>query len=175
MSVKAFVDGAPLAPAEARAVLHRFIQERLLDEVMVDVTDYSHVHQGPGVVLICHAAHYALDEAGGRPGLTYARKRGPGDLTDAVRAALGACRRLEEQTALRFRGDELQVRVDDRLIAPNTDAAFAELRAALAPVAARLWPDGAAIAHLPDERAPLGARLTGAAATVAELLARLNA
>jgi len=55
----------PVLLERAIPVFHRWIQERSLDELMVDVADYTHVPDGPGVVLVCHDAIYSLDTGGG--------------------------------------------------------------------------------------------------------------
>ena len=184
-TVKVFAhEGATVPPKELIPVFHRFIQGRLLDETLIDVTDYSHVHHGPGVMLIAHEAHYALAQAGGRPGLLYARKRGgTGDLAArleaALRAALTACRRLEEDASLagrlRFAGDELLLGLDDRLLAPNDAATFAAWEQGARPVLARLHGDEPfTLEHLADPRACFRVRVrVGRPVRVADLLARL--
>ena len=97
------------------------------DEVLIDVADYSHVGQGPLTVLVGHNANYAIDNTDGRLGLVYSRKRPmegdyPQRLRSVFRSAALACRRLEEDDGLggvRFRGDEVQVTVNDRLSVPD--------------------------------------------------------
>jgi hypothetical protein len=114
-------------------VFHRWIRDRLLDELMIDVVDYSHVADGPHVVLIGHAADYALDRARGKLGLLFSHKRGPKPerLASAILRTFAAALLLEsEQSAehrLQFRSDALLVRVADRLAAPNTDATYERL------------------------------------------------
>ena len=56
-------------------VFHDWIQHQRLDELLIDVVDYRHVHDGPAVMLIAHDAHYAIDVADGRMGLLYSRRR----------------------------------------------------------------------------------------------------
>ena len=54
-------------------------------------------------------------------------------MLDVVRRVLGAARRLEDEAlspAIRFRGDELVLRINDRLNAPNTKESFAALEPA---------------------------------------------
>jgi len=55
-----------------------------------------------------------------------------------------AARLLEEDPLLagrlRFRGEELEVVANDRLLAPNTAEAFDAVQAALAPLLAQLYP-----------------------------------
>src|SRR6188768_4157240 len=56
-------------------VFHRFIRDSVLKELLIDVVDYSHVPDGPGVVLIGHAADYYFGALDGALGLVYSRKR----------------------------------------------------------------------------------------------------
>src|SRR4029077_431582 len=56
-------------------VFHRFIQEAVVPGLLVDVADYAHVPDGPGVILIGHDVDYGIDLAGGRTGLLTTRKR----------------------------------------------------------------------------------------------------
>ncbi|HEY5451212.1 MAG TPA: hypothetical protein VIQ54_20810 [Polyangia bacterium] len=117
-------------------VFHRWIKQRALPELTIDVASYQHVPQGPGVVLIGHGADYFLDEGEGRPGLLHNRKRAglaPGErLGDLARRTLNAALLLEKDLALtgkvKFATNELLFRVNDRLAAPNSDATFAALR-----------------------------------------------
>lgn len=116
-------------------VFHRFIREHAFDELMIDVADYKHVKNGPGVVLVGDANDYYLDEAEGRPGLQFSRKRhgsGPeGRLREGFARALKACSLLEAAPELSgklsFATDEILIRLPDRLNAPNDDATFEEV------------------------------------------------
>ena len=120
-------------------VFNSWIQAGSADELLIDVADYRHVPEGPGVILIGHEANYSLDNTGGRLGLLYNRKAAvPGSngdrLRQAVRAALLAAQRLAEaEPSLRIRPELVQVTVNDRLLAPNTaetlDAVRPELEA----------------------------------------------
>ena len=117
-------------------VFHRWIKQRALPELTIDVANYQHVLQGPGVVLIGHGADYFLDEGEGRPGLLHNRKRAglaaAERLGDLARRTLNAASLLEKDLALtgkiKFATNELLFRVNDRLAAPNSDATFAALR-----------------------------------------------
>lgn len=113
-------------------VFHRWIRDRVLDELMIDVVDYSHVPDGPHVVLIGHAADYALDRGRGQLGLLFAHKRGPRPerFGSALLRVLKAAQLLEAEATqhpLRFRTDALLLRVADRLAAPNDDATYERL------------------------------------------------
>jgi len=153
ITVKLYADeSCRIHPDAAVAIFHRWIQEeRLKDEIPIDVADYRHVGHGPGVVLVCHAANYALDgmnDPNGRPGLSYSRKRvSAGDpathLEGAFYAALTACRFLEEEPTLKgvlkFRVDEVSFRIRNRLLAPSTSAYAKTLEETLHPFLDRLY------------------------------------
>lgn len=136
VNVKLFVEGTeevlePLVP-----VFHRWIQEKPLEELLLDVADYRHVFHGPGVVLIGHQANYSLDNTEGNLGVLYNRKT-PLDgtnqdrLKQAARAALNAYQKLTAEPKLngeiRFAGTKIHLLINDRFLAPNvpeTRAAF---------------------------------------------------
>lgn len=112
-------------------VFHVWIENQNGDELLIDVADYTHVPAGPGIVLIGHEGNYSVDNTDNRLGVRYNRKAPlDGDnqekLAQAVRAALTACRRLESEPRmagqLRFNGQDIEIFLNDRLIAPNNDA-----------------------------------------------------
>ncbi len=117
---------------EYLGIFNNWIQRQEMPELLLDVADYIHVHNGPGVILIGHEADYSLDNRAGRLGLLYNRKA-PLDgsvqekLAQAARAALTAARLLEKENGLKFSGQEAQVIINDRLLAPNTQETFAAL------------------------------------------------
>lgn len=119
-------------------VFHSWIQGQVCDELLLDVADYRHVHGGPGVVLIGHEADYSVDNTDGRLAVRYNRKAtvagGNQDrLAQAALAALTACQRLQEDTRLngkfRFSGQDIEIFVNDRLLAPNNEATREALNA----------------------------------------------
>jgi len=124
--------------------------------LLIDVADYRHVQHGPGVILIAHDAHYAIDETDGRRGLLYSRRRETHPsryqtednrerLASVFLCALQACQLLEAepdlQGQLRFRTDHVMLRVNDRLLAPNTHEAFQAVYEDLAPFLRTLYPE----------------------------------
>jgi len=130
VSVKLFVaDSSGVRLKELIPVFHRWIKEDLLpDELPIDVANYEHVPKGPGIVLICDKAHYYFDVRAGRAGLRYrarreARASGGEAVTRAFGAALHAARLLEADPVLegryRFRTDEVEFGIYDRLLAPS--------------------------------------------------------
>jgi hypothetical protein len=120
------VDLEPLIP-----IFHSWIQNQIWEEMLLDVADYRHVHAGPGVVVVGHQADYSVDNTDNRLGVRYNRKAAVDGtnqdrLTQATRAALTACQRLESEPGmerkLRFNGQEMEVFINDRLLAPNREA-----------------------------------------------------
>ena len=116
-------------------VFHRWIREHRVPGILVDVADYAHLPQSPGVVLVGHEADYYIDQMEGPLGLLYSRKLAqPGTLAERLRASLQvareACAALQEdfEGRVTFDPGEALFLANDRLLAPNTDAAFAELR-----------------------------------------------
>lgn len=174
VQVKLFVENADALEASALIpIFHRWIQQRELEELLIDVADYAHVPQGPSVVLIAHEADYAVDFTHGRAGLLYTRKRDvPPDPTDAVRLALGraldAAVRLENETDLVFRRDEIELGFPDRLRVPNRPESLELVRPLVETALAERFPGAVARieATAYDERLPFGvrSRLTEAAA-----------
>lgn len=115
------------------AVFNTWIQKKdVTEELLIDVADYLHVHHGPGLMLIGHEADYSLDNRAGRLGLLYNRKAPlDGSTQDkfiqAARAVLSAASILKRENGLQFNGQEVQIVINDRLIAPNTAQTFAAL------------------------------------------------
>jgi hypothetical protein len=152
INVKIFAREAAIDLADAIPVFHRWIQESVGEELLVDVADYRHVPEGPGVLLVAHEAIYSLDQAEGRLGLLYNRKSVlNGDdqsrLRQAFGAALSACQRLEEEAPfrgkLRFDPGDCEVILNDRLIAPNTDETWQAVRPELERFFGALYGPGA--------------------------------
>ncbi len=185
LQVKVFAASAPrLDPHRLVPVFHRWVKERVLEgELLIDVADYTHVEHGPSILLVGHGSDLYWDEDAGRAGLLFSRKRGgPGAeaarLPDAVRRALDACRRLEEEPSLAglsFEASELLVRVNDRRVVPGdateVEAAAAEVRA----LAGRLFPDAPpTVERVGEPREPLAFAVRGPGGTrIADLLARV--
>jgi hypothetical protein len=120
------VDLAPLIP-----VFHGWIQDQVFGDLLLDVADYRHVPGGPGIVLIGQEGDYSVDRTDHRLGVRYNRKKplagsNQDRLRQAARSALSACQRLESELGLggkfRFGGSEIEFFINDRLLAPNTDA-----------------------------------------------------
>ena len=185
-SLKIYADPPDtVAPQAVIPVFHRWIRERVGAELLIDVADYTHLVDGPHVLLVAHEANYAIDGTGGRIGLSYTRKQPAGGsladrLSAGMRALLAAGLRLEQDPEampdghFAFRGDEIAIVANDRLLAPNTAAAAAELREPVSAFANRLFGDGCQVEPLTASDR-VGFSLKGAApASLETLLSRLQ-
>lgn len=147
INVKVFTAQPNQVPlADFIDIFHSWIQAT--DGVYHDVADYSHMQAGPGIVLVAADANVSIDETGNRRGLLYSQKSKLGGsnlekLSTVLRFALESCQRLEDEPALagklRFAGNELEIVVNDRLVAPNTDETFDEIRPDVDFLARRLY------------------------------------
>jgi hypothetical protein len=139
----AAADLDPFVPA-----FHDWIRRNPTDDLLVDVVDYRHVHQGPAVLLVGHAVDYCIDRGDGSVGLLVSRKRDAPPaaerLGDLVRRAWRAAAVLAGTPALaplEFSTDSLTLRVTDRLWLTTDADALDTCRAELSSLAGRLYPD----------------------------------
>lgn len=156
-------------PAAYIALFHGWIQGRVLDGVPIDVADYAHVPEGPGVMLIGHEADRSLDLGEGRPGALYQRKRDlGGTLEERFALVLSEADRMadliesdEASGGVRFGRDEMLIRINDRLGAPNDDATLEVLRPAVEAALARVRPGlGPEVTRVHDDpKGPLRLRV----------------
>lgn len=147
-------------------VFHGWIQQQPFPELLIDVADYRHVPSGPGVMIIGHEADYSVDNTDGRLGVRYARKETLNSsnqerLKQAARSALAALKRLEENTALpgklKFGGKEVEVVINDRLLAPNRPEIQKALEPEIRKFADQLFgPSAYQLTWQPDPRRLLG-------------------
>jgi hypothetical protein len=166
-------------------VFHRWIQKQAVEGMLIDVADYGHLPQGPGVLLVGHEADYAMDGMEGSLGMLYTRKTSVGGrLSDRIAgafwAALGACVKLENepefQGRLKFDARRALFIANDRLNAPNTEEAFQALRSDLAAALAKVFPSNVELRRASsDPRSRLTVQVTSLdpVRDVSALLARL--
>jgi hypothetical protein len=184
LQLKIYATPASAAAVEPEAVIpvfHRWLKEHLLPELTIDVANYGHVPEGPGVVLIGHGSDYFMDLGEGRLGLLGNRKRsGPAEgerLGDLARRTLHAATLLEKEAALggklTFATNELLFRINDRLAAPNTEATFASLKGELEALGKQLFAGAFELQRVGGPKELFAARFKAAAsAPLATLLER---
>lgn len=135
LAFKVFVDGELSIDWEQFInVFHEWTAAQSMPEMMIDVADYRHVPNGPGVVLVGHEADYYMDNTDGQPGLRYVSKAkldidSSAQVKLAFERASSACARLEQALdGLKFSRTNFEITVNDRAIAPNNDATRANLK-----------------------------------------------
>ena len=130
-------------------VFHAWIRKRALGSVLLDVADYAHVPEGPGVVLVGHDTTFSLDRSDGHFGLAAQRRRPfVGDATDGVVVTLqalftvaDALEREVRDANLSLNRTRIRIEANDRLRAPNTDEGFKSFEPVVSAAAQRLFAD----------------------------------
>ncbi|RMD83374.1 MAG: hypothetical protein D6815_06745 [Candidatus Dadabacteria bacterium] len=185
VGVKLFCEAGHDVPlVEFIPIFHRWIQTRAIDGLLIDVADYSHITNGPGIVLVAHEGNLAIDEGRGRRGLAYYVKRpqdGPLEtrlaavLAHAAKAAILLAAEDTLAGRMRLGGSEIEFFSNDRLVAANDEQGHAVLEPAVRAVASRVYgQSGYSLERAsedPRERLALVAR-SQAPVTVEELEAR---
>jgi len=108
-------------------VFHNWIQTNSIpDHLLIDVIDYSHIQDGPGIMLIAHEGQISLDKENNSPGLLYLRtSKIEGDFQkrfEFVFATLLYTAKLlhnNEMTNVDFETKEFRFIANDRLLAEN--------------------------------------------------------
>lgn len=182
INIKIYLDNPDTVNlADFGAVFNSWIQQQRLDELLIDVADYLHIHNGPGIMLIGHEADYSLDNRAGRLGLLYNRKAQldgttQEKLTQSVRATLIAAQILEKENGLKFKGSEVQVIINDRLLVPNTPEIPDSLEPELKSFFGRLYAEASyVLTHNADPRERFTVNVkTGSSIDVDTLLRNLS-
>ena len=147
IGIKFFAESsAPVPVRDFIPVFHSWIQRQAIENhLLIDVHNYSHIHNGPGILLVAQEGNFSIDMADGRMGLLYYRKKSSNDFAAVLKTALAACKLLESDPAfggsLRFRKDEMWVVANDRLHAPNNDPTYEELKPSIAAAMNLLLPE----------------------------------
>ena len=187
LGIKLFLDQPDLTDIrEVIPLFHSWIQKQAItDHLLLDVHDYSHVPDGPGILLYGHEGSFSLALRQGRLHLIYRQHR-PSDgsheqkLSHTLRPLLQGCLLLESYSpagaALRFGLTESEFTVYDRLHAPNTDETLQAFEPVLSSFLRERWGVSSFhIEHLADPRRLFAVKLSvEPSPTVAELLERLE-
>lgn len=168
ISVRLLADNESDVDLEAFiAIFHAWIREdRLADQQRpVDVQDYRHVANGPGVMLMAQEGIYGVDRSDGRLGFSFSRKRDLGGavgarLDEALLRVIDASRLLEEDEALkgrlRFSRSELRLTFMNRLRAPQSPDTFGQLEPDVqTALDAALGTSSLTMSHRDDPRGPM--------------------
>ncbi|MDE2821083.1 MAG: hypothetical protein OXI40_15225 [Chloroflexota bacterium] len=172
-----------LAAADIVPIFQRWIQEHTVEGMLIDVIDYKHVPEGPGVILIADEGDYAYDFGDGQIGLHYIRKRNlPGDMASALllafRLALGAALRLEDEAPgdIEFDFSSAKISFLDRQRYRNDQSLYMALQDELSAILADIYGCDVALERAYDDpRLSFALRVTAQRDSVDghKLLARL--
>jgi len=149
IAVKLFATDDAFPRDQFIPIFHHWIQSQSVQgHLLIDVADYAHVAAGPGTVLVSSQANFHMDRGENRLGLCYWRKlplpgtfaqRLSGVLAETIKAAM----KLEAEPTLngrlKFKTNEILIRLNDRLLAPNTPQTFAQIKEDLQTVGRNLF------------------------------------
>ena len=148
--LKLFVEpGISLEHRDVIPVFHRWIQTAALDRLLIDVADYTHLVDGPSVLLVGDEGNLSLDTTEHRLGILCTLKRprvGTFEerLSGLARTLVTACHLLESDPVfggrLRFSSNEMLFVSNDRLIAAPGDDSVAALTPAVRSLMESLYP-----------------------------------
>jgi hypothetical protein len=130
-------------------IFHEWIRYQKLGGVLLDVADYRHVPNGPGMMLITHEINFAMDRTNGHFGLFAQQKMSQADnrqdqmlalirATIAFGALLGSDWRVKKNLSLE--GGQFHLMSNNRLVVPNSDSAFANILPDLEAAASVIYP-----------------------------------
>jgi len=166
LSIKIFASNPEVVDtAEFVPVLQRWIQRNAIQgELLIDVVDYKHVYQGPGVMLIGHESDYGYDLAEGRHGLLYTIKnydvRTLSELVNlSLARAIHAAKLLQGENSLNglsFSTSELQIKFLDRLAYPHNEQTITTAQKATHEVLSSILGEVTTEAITNDSREPIG-------------------
>ncbi|MFN9623685.1 MAG: hypothetical protein ACK587_12780 [Cyanobacteriota bacterium] len=131
-------------------IFHDWIRLKSLPGTLIDVADYRHVPDGPGIMLISLDINYAMEHGGGQFGLSAQRKQGlegshQERIVDLAKrmAHFGTLLEADQRLggAFALEGGKFHYLANDRLRLPNTDASFAAIQPDLLAAAAVLYGD----------------------------------
>ncbi|MEB3225227.1 MAG: hypothetical protein VKJ86_05425 [Synechococcus sp.] len=118
-------------------VFQGWIRDEKIGGTLIDVVDYRHVPDGPGIMFVTYEINYMMEHQGGY-GLYAQRKWGsvpdqshPEAIADLVQATAKFGALLEQETGISLQGNEFLYISNDRLHGPNTDEGFEAVKADL--------------------------------------------
>jgi hypothetical protein len=149
IAVKIFAHSDSFDASTFMPIFQHWIQNQSVEgHRLIDVADYGHVVAGPGTVLVSSEANFYTDRGENRLGLLYVRKLPlSGSFSERLRAVVAetfkAAAKLEKEPELsgklKFKTDELLIRLNDRLLAPPNEATVKAASPDVLSLATRLY------------------------------------
>ncbi len=152
-------------------VFHRWIQEQKLTPMMIDVADYKHVQEGPGIIMLGHTEDFGIDNGVSHgsdvQGFYYVRKHTRLSDTLPLRSRLqeiwdralqtGAMLEEDSGLSLEINPARILLTIQDRLVYPFTREALTAVREEIAQFFTEVFGSGSvSLSHQePDIRYPM--------------------
>ncbi|NJN72817.1 MAG: hypothetical protein HC799_08455 [Limnothrix sp. RL_2_0] len=128
-------------------IFQGWIRDEKIAGTLIDVIDYRHVPDGPGIMLVTYEINYMMEHQDFY-GLYAQRRWGevenqphPEAIVDLVKSAAAFGTILQKDTGITLKGNEFLYISNDRLNAPNTDAAFSEIKPDLETALSHIYGD----------------------------------
>jgi hypothetical protein len=170
LAIKLFFDNPEaITTNDIVSVFQGWIQDSRVEGLLIDVVDYHHVHNGPGIILIGHEGDYVYDFGDSRIGIQYTLKQTADfSLTEALaitlRRTLQAAYQLESEKSLNgihINASELQISFRDRLNYPNSADMWIEVIPEVQAILKDCYTPDLSISALEgDDREPLTLRVS---------------
>ncbi|MEX1256574.1 MAG: hypothetical protein WEG36_03040 [Gemmatimonadota bacterium] len=165
-------------------IFHEWIRDRVFDLVLFDVADYAHAPDSPGIVLVSHEAHFAMDRSDGHFGILAQRRvrfdgSASGAIAATIRQVLEFAAKLEQDPRvagkIKFDATRIRLESNDRLRLPNDETGYRDFEPLVRDALAAAFPGRHAVAvsrvaNDPRDRLALEVRLEGSS-DVQELVA----
>jgi len=152
-------------------VFHRWIQQAAVPGILIDVADYEHMIDGPGILLVGHDCDYAMDLERGMPGMLYVGKYldEGAPLSEALPEALSrvvaACQAFEQDGSVNvtFDTSKVEIMLRDRLRAPNNAETYAAVKDDVQAAVSAVFGDAVSLSR--DEHARRCVTITASASS----------
>ena len=126
-------------------IFQEWIRSEKIGGTLIDVIDYRHVPDGPGIMLVTYEINYMMEHQDFY-GLYVQRKWGKVEdqphadaIVDLVKSSSKFGALLEKDAGIILKGNEFHYISNDRLNAPNTDEAFEAAKADLSEALGKIY------------------------------------
>ena len=143
MSIKKFIlkifisENSPNGASDFIATFNEFIVNSSIKDGLIDVADYTHMHNGLGALLTAHESNWSFDEQYGKPGLMVVEKgfsdKNPKErFSGLLNEIIHICKTLEQtprHSGLKFDYNTISFTLNDRsLTTSESDHSVSEVK-----------------------------------------------
>jgi len=136
--LKIFIsENSPNGASDFIATFNEFIVNNSIKDSLIDVADYSHMHNGLGVLLTSHESNWSFDEQYGKKGLMvvdkgFSEKSFNDRFSSLLDEIIHICKTLEQtprHKGLKFDFNTINFTVNDRSLTDSEcEAAISEIK-----------------------------------------------